>query len=383
MPPTPPHPESDELPDDLLDRFVADECTPVEADAVRRWIAADPSPPSRQEKVARVRALWEATRHAAEAPLDSWDVDAAWRRAAQRMGVPSGVKSSARILKLDARPPAARSRTLRVPIPVLRAAAVLLVVGTAALAVYARGLFVDRTNVIAGDVTVPVKEYATVRGQRATIQLVDGSRVILGPASRLLVPADYGRVPGDTQPFTSQSGAGPRVVTLEGEGYFDVAHDAAREFSVRTTAGVVRDIGTKFVVRAHTGSRKTSMDVAVTEGAVLVANTRLNRGDVARLDATTGSPVRVSRGADLRPYTSWIEGRLVFHNTPLAEALPTLERWYDLDITVADTALYGRKLFATVTDGDAASKVLDLVALSLDLRAERVGRKIILHAREK
>lgn len=310
------------------------------------------------------------SRGGVEPPFDSWDVESAWQRASARMDAEG--KTPPRVLKLE---PA--RRRVRVPVvqTALRAASILLVAGAAAAGVYV----FSRPDTPRVAAVIPAKEYATVRGQRATIQLVDGSRVILGPASKLTVPADYGRAAGDTQPFTSTSSAGPRVLTLAGEGYFDVAHDAARPFAVQTASGMVRDIGTKFVVRAY--ERGHTLDVAVTEGAVLLSDARLNRGDLGRVDSA--GVLRVRRGVDLRPYTSWTEGRLVFNNTPLAEALPTLERWYDLEVSVADSALYQRRLFATVTDGDSPMKVLDLVAISLDLRVERVGRQIILHTRRK
>jgi len=208
-----------------------------------------------------------------------------------------------------------------------------------------------------GTVIPSAREYVTASGERAVLTLVDGTRVILGAASRLTVSPKYG------------SGTDPRLVTLEGEGYFEAVHDAAHPFTVQVGHRLVRDVGTKFVVRAFAPDH--SVAVAVTEGEVMLAGTRLRQGDLGRLDAT--GAVRVRSGADLRSYTSWITGRLVFDDTPLAEAIPVLERWYDLDITVADSALYRRRLFATL-ESQPVTNVLDLIALSLNLRVERRGR---------
>ncbi|MCR4339816.1 MAG: DUF4974 domain-containing protein [Gemmatimonadaceae bacterium] len=367
---------SRELPDEVLDRFVADECPAAEAVAVRRWIAADPSPPARQQKVARLRALWVASRGPVDASFESWDVDAAWEKAAERMGIPSGRKVPVRVFSLYAKRRVTRPWISRVAAPALRAASILLLAGGAALTLYAAS---GRFGATGATHVVPDREYTTLRGQRAVINLVDGTRVILGPASTLRVPADYGRIAGDTTPFTSLSSVGPRTVAIEGEGYFDVAHDAKRAFAVRVGSQLVRDIGTKFVVRAY--DLKRPVDVAVTEGVVLVADARLGQGDVGRLDAT--GAVSVQRGVDLRPYTSWTTGRLVFDDTPLIDALPTLERWYDLDITVVDGALYARRLFATFAEDEPASKVLELIALSLNVTVERNGRHVTLDSRRE
>lgn len=367
---------SRDLPGDVLDRFAAEECSAAEAVAVRRWIAADPSPPAREQKIARLRAVWEASRRPTGAAFESWDVDAAWQKAAERMGIPSGRKAPVRILSLDAKRHVTRPWISRVAAPALRAATILLIAGGAAFALYAAS---GRFGAAGAARIVPAREYATSRGQRAIINLVDGTRVILGPASKLHVPADYGRTPGDTTPFTSLSSVGPRTVTIEGEGYFDVARDVARAFAVRAGPHVVRDIGTKFVVRAY--DLKRAVDVAVTEGVVLVANARLEQGDLGRLEVD--GAVSVKRDVDLRSYTSWTTGRLVFDDTPLVDALPTLERWYDLDITVGDRVLNERRLFATLAEDDPASKVLDLIALSLDVTVERNGRQVTLHSRRK
>src|SRR5205814_2558939 len=55
-----------------LTRYIAGECTPEEAEEIRRWIAADPS---RGELVEGLTQVWEATGRVAT----RWDVDAVWR----------------------------------------------------------------------------------------------------------------------------------------------------------------------------------------------------------------------------------------------------------------------------------------------------------------
>src|SRR3989442_7456122 len=55
-----------------LTRYIAGECTPEEAEEIRRWIAADPS---RAELVDGLTQGWEAPGRVAA----RWDVDAVWR----------------------------------------------------------------------------------------------------------------------------------------------------------------------------------------------------------------------------------------------------------------------------------------------------------------
>lgn len=65
-----------------------------------------------------------------------------------------------------------------------------------------------------------------------------------------------------------------REVYLEGEAYFTVPEGAERNLLVHTEAGVVRDLGTEFNVRARAGNTS----VAVTDGTVRLETPR---GEVA------------------------------------------------------------------------------------------------------
>ena len=73
---------------------------------------------------------------------------------------------------------------------------------------------------------------ATKRGERLSRGLPDGTRLVLAP--------------GSTLRHSSRYGSDERVVSLEGEAAFTVAHDAKRPFTVRTTRGTIRDLGTRF-----------------------------------------------------------------------------------------------------------------------------------------
>jgi transmembrane sensor len=214
------------------------------------------------------------------------------------------------------------------------------------------------------------REYLTRPAQRADFHLKDGTHVLLGVASRLVVPAAFG--------------TGDREVFLEGEAYFDVRHDAASKFLVHTATAVTEDIGTAFVVRAYPAD--SGAQVAVAEGRVVLHSgtapdghgTLLSRGQVGKTDR--GGPVSVLDAGDLAPYLGWTEGRLVFKDAPLREALPRLSRWFDLDFTLSDSSLGSRRLTASLGD-QPTPEMLDLLALSLGVRLERRGDRVTLYAR--
>jgi ferric-dicitrate binding protein FerR (iron transport regulator) len=65
----------------------------------------------------------------------------------------------------------------------------------------------------------------------------------------------------------------------------------------------------------------------------------------------------------------------VFDATPLADALPELSRWYDVEIRVFDAELRSRPFTGRFRD-ESLSDVLDALSLALSARYERGGRVI-------
>lgn len=348
----------DEIDGLLLTRYISGQCTADEAVAVRRWIAAEPG---RDRLVAELEAAWRA---ASKAPYE-WGVDDSWRRfdAARR----ERNRPPIRLMRSSGRhPPGLVIRDNGVPVWRI-AAAVVLVVG-ASLTMWGT---LKRHQREAVD-TKAMTEVSTLRGQRATLRLADGTRVSLGMASHLR----YARAFGVTS----------RDVYLDGDAYFEVAHDSAHLFEVHTAHGVICDVGTSFGVHAYAASRLS--EVIVSEGQVAFATTpegirspgvlMLHANDYARID--DGNSTMVVHNAHPSDFLGWTEGRLQFHDTPLNEVIAELGRWYDFDVQLADTTIGTRHLTASFTN-ESLPIVIERIALSLDLREERHGQTVILHPR--
>ena len=61
--------------------------------------------------------------------------------------------------------------------------------------------------------------------------------------------------------------------------------------------------------------------------------------------------------------TAWKEGVLVFDDKLLREAIPMLERWYGVHITVSDTALLEERLTGEF-DTETIQEVMNVLALT-------------------
>jgi ferric-dicitrate binding protein FerR (iron transport regulator) len=177
----------------------------------------------------------------------------------------------------------------------------------------------------------PAREYATARGQRSEVTLVDGTRAWLNADSRLRVPSRYG--------------VGARNVELEGEAFFVVRHDEKRPFRVYTRDAVSEDLGTEFSVRSY--PEDSAVVVVVASGRVAMGRAgtpadserkvALGRGQMGRLDRA--GHVTVTDGVDLSGPLGWREGRLEFDQKPLADVLRELGRWYALEIVAGVVGL--------------------------------------------
>lgn len=195
------------------------------------------------------------------------------------------------------------------------------------------------------------RRYVTAPGERLNVTLADGTTFSLAPASRVDVPRDYA--------------SGHRVVQLDGEALFEVAHDARHPFAVRTTSGMLTDVGTRFDVRAYAGDRQ--MSVAVAEGAVAMSIDRAGAppatGTLAAGDVVSVTPAGVAairHVGDVGAYIAWQSGRLVFRDATMDDVARTLSRWYATDV-VADAAIASRTLTGAYTNLPL-DEVLNLVS---------------------
>src|SRR5690606_20588558 len=232
----------------------------------------------------------------------------------------------------------------------------------------AGGTAVWRARTAAQVMPAVLAERVTNTGERTEFVLADGSRVVLGPESRLLYP----------ERFTGQD----RAVTLEGEGFFTVAHDTAHPFIVTAGGVATQAVGTAFAVRAYQSDGER-VEVVVTEGRVVVraagvhadSGTFLVRGDRGVTNGT--GQVAVEQGVDVDRLVAWTGGRLSYDRAPVRDVVRDMERWYDLDITVTDSAIARDRVTITL-DHALAGDALRRLSTVLGARLHRDGRAVRL-----
>jgi len=323
---------------EAIARFLAGESSDEEAKSVQRWLEENPV---EKDLVGRLDAAVTA-----DVPTDI-DVEAALARVHARMG---DAQQRPR-LTLDRGHSPARWRTVTVG-ALLAAAAIVGMMVTLRSA---------HVTPVPAPTVVAARTYTTQVGQRDSVKLADGTRVLLGPDSRLTVPADYGTA--------------SRAVELQGDGYFDVRHDASKPFAVRVGTAVVEDIGTTFTVESDPGD---TTSVAVVAGSIRLragnsapdAGVVLAAGDRGSIDARGN--VRAERQAVRDDDVAWTTGRLVFRDASLSRVAGEIHRWYGVTLHVADSSLLDRHV-TTSFAGEPIDQVLKIIGLTLGARVERQG----------
>jgi transmembrane sensor len=149
----------------------------------------------------------------------------------------------------------------------------------------------------------------TAVGQERQVRLADGTSVELDTATRIEVR------------FSRRE---REVRLLAGQALFDVAHRADWPFHVSTQGVDVRDLGTRFDVRAG----PESLAVTVVQGVVNVSAPALAHSwRVTAGQTLTPGPAATPHPVDAMAAIRWTTGRLEFENTSLADAAREMNRY--------------------------------------------------------
>ncbi len=177
----------------------------------------------------------------------------------------------------------------------------------------------------AGAGSLASQEFITAPGETAMVRLGDGSVIRLGPGSRVR------NVDGSA-----------RAVVLEGEAFFSIARNPAQPFRVTTAAGTARVLGTRF----HLVAQLDELRLVVVEGTVALgtANEEVQVGAGQAASIIEGRPGPVTAAPPIEEAAAWLEGFLIFQDTPLDLAIREVERRYGAQVAVEDPVLLERTL---------------------------------------
>ncbi|HEY1112621.1 MAG TPA: FecR domain-containing protein [Chitinophagaceae bacterium] len=201
----------------------------------------------------------------------------------------------------------------------------------------------------------------TPRGRQYHLVLADGTRVWLNAASSITYPTA----------FTGTE----RTVSISGEVYFEVAHQAGKPFEVQKGDVRVQVLGTHFNVNAY--EEESSLNVTLLEGAVRVVkgekSSAIKPGQQAQVH--TGD-LQVVSGVNVDEVMAWKNGSFRFGGADIGSIMRQLARWYDVEI------VYNKKIedrfYAEIPRDTKLSDVLKALELTGEVRFGIEGRKIVI-----
>lgn len=196
-------------------------------------------------------------------------------------------------------------------------------------------------------------------GQRTLVTLADGTTVWVNGKSTLTFPNH----------FSSRT----RKVELDGEAYFDVQKDPGKQFIVSTAhQSAIKVLGTKFNVKAYKEADevittlvegKVNFEfinaiqrpqyIVMVPGQKLVYNSLDGRTE---LHATSGERE-----------LSWKDGKIIFRQTSLREALDILADRYNAEFTVRENVPYDDSFSGTFTNRNL-EQILNFISVSSKVR---------------
>ena len=231
---------------------------------------------------------------------------------------------------------------------------ILLMAGTAAL--YLRGNH---------QVVTQYAEIGALRGQKASVTLPDGTKVILNSESTLKYSTNY-----------NQS---DRSVELVGEAFFEVAKNKKIPFVVKAGKLEIEAKGTAFNIKAYPSDNFVS--TTLTEGKVEVKTPEdvLTMIPNERMEYNNSDKTyRKLALADAQGSIGWLKDELSFENATLAEVVANFSRIYNIDIQFASQSIKDQRFTGKINNNSLLS-VLRIISLTSPIRFEQKDSIVILY----
>ena len=198
------------------------------------------------------------------------------------------------------------------------------------------------------------------KGDKATIELPDGTNVVLNSASQLS--------------YLNNFGEKVRRVQLNGEAYFKVAHDEKHAFIVQIGDLEVKVLGTSFNVSAYEDAKDVT--VVLLEGKVGVYAQKISHimkpGDKIEYNKATHKITATQ--VHPNDYIEWTKGNIYFEKESLEN---TLSRIYDVEIRF-DSNKLPNEYFTGTIPGGGIQNALNILMLTSPFYYEMDGSVIVL-----
>lgn len=207
--------------------------------------------------------------------------------------------------------------------------------------------------------------FAVDKGSKSKTTLPDGTEVWLNSETKLKVSRNFGKK--------------DRRVKLEGEAFFDVAHNKAKPFIVETSALDVKVHGTSFNLSSYP---KEETRVALFKGSVelLSANGQsvmMKPDELMSYSAETGKFILLNE--TLENEYAWRDSRFIFKNEKFEQIVSRLERVFNVDISVMNRKVLSKKFTGDFVQNESLPEMLGIMSKVGGFSFKIKGRQIVIY----
>lgn len=211
---------------------------------------------------------------------------------------------------------------------------------------------------------------STKLGERALVELPDGTQAWLNACSDIS--------------YSQTIFPRKRNVILNGEAYFDVAHNKRSPFVVNTDKVNIEVLGTKFNVRNNRDERYVT--TTLIEGSIKFnsehagINLKLSPGEEMKFDKNDRNYSLLTH-SNTKEAIGWIDGRLIFRNNTLQEIAGLLQQNYNVRIHFADEEVKNERFNADFEINDNIYQILSILELTNRFSYEINNRDITISSK--
>ena len=215
---------------------------------------------------------------------------------------------------------------------------------------------------------VTYQQFTVPNGQHTQVTLSDGSTLWLNAGTTLKFPSDFG--------------VHSRQVILNGEASFRVTPSNI-PFTVMADEVEITVLGTHFNVRNY--STDNYVETTLLEGSVKLQTPR-NELTMKHHEMVTywknQQTADIKQIPDAADKFAWNNNRLMINGERLEDIARTLERKYDVHITIADDELKDYRYTGKFVYNEDVKQVLNVISATTSMQYQVDGKKIIISKRE-
>lgn len=186
--------------------------------------------------------------------------------------------------------------------------------------------------------------------------LPDGTVVNINSDSKIKFPDKF----SDTERL---------VILEEGEAFFDVAKDKNKPFIVQVKDSRIQVLGTSFNINAYP---ETNMKTTLVEGKVKISSD----ASAQEITLTPGQQAELNQGliqvknVDVSPYIAWTKGLFMFNNLDLNSIMKQLNRWYNIDVTFADSSIENYTFTGVINKKYSKEYIFSIIEKTTQIKIE-------------